>query len=667
MLFYKVTADVERAVCFQDHRERQEYAFSSQQKGEMIYQQCDRNIFLFLSSVGDGRITAGVIVRGRELLSTALSQFWQAMGLQVGHCRVEEITLKAMRAMLAMAERGDYVADDGEVLEHFGLEELADRFRRGLYFCEHLLREEKGKAQLLRMSAEMLCEGTLSPEIERIFQGAARDCAWGHPVHYLVQSDRQKTRERMAEILLTALHQNDCIFSRRYCSVVESGSGLLQESALQALYDSCEGGAVVIDYSAEEEEEGEYARIGAGNIDRLCRAMQAHKDRVLTIFCLPRSRSRIKETFWHHLGNCTLVELNEEVVFENRAKAYLRERAKALGLAPDRRLYRAVNGSQKGFLADELNAAFDSWLDDHLKKVVYPQYSGRSSISQSVAKAKAKGGAYRELRQMVGLQEVKTVVEQALAYYKVQKLRPRGGERVERPSMHMAFLGNPGTAKTTVARLFASIMKDNGLLPRGTLHEVGRGDLVGKYVGWTAQVVRDAFQEAKGGVLFIDEAYSLLDDRDGLYGDEAINTIVQEMENHRSDTVVIFAGYPEKMEAFLQRNPGLRSRIAFHLPFADYTPEELWEIARQIAQKKGLQIAPAAREKLTSIFANAKEIADFGNGRFARNLVERAVISQSSRLMKMGLEQISPERLAVLEPEDFSPPPSVRARVKIGF
>ena len=169
---------------------------------------------------------------------------------------------------------------------------------------------------------------------------------------------------------------------------------------------------------------------------------------------------------------------------------------------------------------------------------------------------------------MIGLTKAKAVIAQALDYYKAQKLFREKGISLERPAMHMVFTGNPGTAKTTVARLFAQIMKENGLLPVGDLIEVGRADLVGKYVGWTAPTVKAKFAAAKGSVLFIDEAYSLVDDKDGLFGDEAINTIVQEMENHRDDIVVIFAGYPDKMEQFLQKNPGLRSRIAFHMPLS---------------------------------------------------------------------------------------------------
>jgi SpoVK/Ycf46/Vps4 family AAA+-type ATPase len=174
--------------------------------------------------------------------------------------------------------------------------------------------------------------------------------------------------------------------------------------------------------------------------------------------------------------------------------------------------------------------------------------------------------------------------------------------------MHMVFTGNPGTAKTTVARLFARIMRENGLLSRGHLVEVGRSDLVGKYVGWTAPAVQKKFKEASGGVLFIDEEYSLATENAGSFGEEAINTIVQEMENRRDELVVIFAGYPDEMEKFLQSNPGLRSRIAFHVPFADYGTEELCQIAKYQASKLELRLTDDAVEKVSEFYL--EELAD---------------------------------------------------------
>lgn len=235
--------------------------------------------------------------------------------------------------------------------------------------------------------------------------------------------------------------------------------------------------------------------------------------------------------------------------------------------------------------------------------------------------------------------------------------------------MHMVFTGNPGTAKTTAARLFARIMRDNGLLSKGQLVEVGRGDLVGKYVGWTAQTVQAKFREAKGGVLFIDEAYSLVDGHSGSFGDEAINTIVQEMENHREDVVVIFAGYPDEMESFLQKNPGLRSRIAFHVPFADYNAEELCKIAELMGKSKGVCFDADAQEKLHAVFEDARKRSDFGNGRFVRNILEQAKMNQASRLLEYDYADITTEEIKTIKAVDITPPPEVKKEAKrtIGF
>ena len=235
--------------------------------------------------------------------------------------------------------------------------------------------------------------------------------------------------------------------------------------------------------------------------------------------------------------------------------------------------------------------------------------------------------------------------------------------------MHMIFSGNPGTAKTKVARLFARIMRENGLISKGQLIEVGRGDLIAKYVGWTAQNVQSKFKAAKGGVLFIDEAYSLVDDRSGSFGDEAINTIVQEMENHREDVVVIFAGYPDKMEGFLQKNPGLRSRIAFHVPFADYSTDELCEIAKLIGRGKGMSITKDAINKLKVLFDDARTRNDFGNGRYVRNVFEQAKMNQATRLVELDFDEITDAELSTITAEDIVAPPSSKRveKQKIGF
>ena len=282
---------------------------------------------------------------------------------------------------------------------------------------------------------------------------------------------------------------------------------------------------------------------------------------------------------------------------------------------------------------------------------------------------RAVGTAKKELEEMIGLASVKEVIQKAIASFKLKKICMDKGITKGKASLHMVFTGNPGTAKTTVARLFAQIMKENGLLSRGGILEVGRADLVGKYVGHTAPLVKRAFKEALGGVLFIDEAYSLVDDRSGMYGDEAINTIVQEMENHRDDIVVIFAGYPDKMEEFINKNPGLRSRIAFHIPFEDYSSDELCKISALIAKEKGMELSQEAVKKLDTIFEIARQTNDFGNGRFARNVIEKARMAQANRLVNMDFELVTNSDIVTIKAEDIEVKQQEKKKmgIKIGF
>ena len=320
------------------------------------------------------------------------------------------------------------------------------------------------------------------------------------------------------------------------------------------------------------------------------------------------------------------------------------------------------------FTATELRDLFDKWYDKKLRNNIFPQYKEANTVKSELVKAKPCGSAYDELSAMIGLSKAKETINQALNFYKAQKLFKDRNISFNRPAMHMVFTGNPGTAKTTVARLFAQIMKENGLLSKGDLYEVGRADLVGKYVGHTAPLVRQAFKKARGSVLFIDEAYSLVE-KEGLYGDEAINTIVQEMENKRDDIIVIFAGYPNEMEKFLNKNPGLHSRIAFHIPFEDYSSDELCDIAKKIASSRGLSLSNDAVCKLDGIFTDARKNSCFGNGRYARNLIEKAQIAQTNRLLKGDVDNINDDMLSTITAEDIEIPKMhcETTKIKIGF
>ena len=276
-----------------------------------------------------------------------------------------------------------------------------------------------------------------------------------------------------------------------------------------------------------------------------------------------------------------------------------------------------------------------------------------SALEEGIVEERMPRTAKKELEEMIGLTKVKDVIGKALANFKLKKLCMDKGIHKDNVSLHMVFAGNPGTAKTTVARLFAEILKDENVLSSGKFVEVGRADLIGKVVGSTAPLVKKRFREAQGGVLFIDEAYSLCDGHEGGFGDEAINTIVQEMENHRDNVIVIFAGYPNQMKKFLDRNPGLLSRIAFQVDFEDYTVDELCEIAKLMLSRKEMTITDAAMNKLKTHFEGVKGSNDYGNGRFVRKMLEETEMNLAERVLQLKEEELTKEVLITVEECDI--------------
>lgn len=272
------------------------------------------------------------------------------------------------------------------------------------------------------------------------------------------------------------------------------------------------------------------------------------------------------------------------------------------------------------------------------------------------------------LNDLIGLEDVKEQVRKIAAFARMKRDMDAKGKDNLSVSLNMEFVGNPGTAKTTVARIAAGIFHEVGLLPGDGLVEVGRADLVAKYEGQTAAKVKEVFQKAKGKVLFIDEAYSLVENWEGEFGDEAINTIVQEMENNRENTIVIFAGYPDKMENFFARNPGLRSRVPFSITFKDYSADEMLQITELEAKNRGFSISHQAKGKVLSICKSAEGNAECGNGRFCRNLVENAIMGYAERVY--GAKATDSYEYFELADTDFAAPrasKSIQKKNSIGF
>ena len=240
-----------------------------------------------------------------------------------------------------------------------------------------------------------------------------------------------------------------------------------------------------------------------------------------------------------------------------------------------------------------------------------------------------------ELNGLVGLGAVKEYVFGLADNLQVQQRRAAAGFKTASLSMHMIFTGNPGTGKTTIARLVAKYLKAIGALKGGQLVEVSRGDLVGRYTGHTAPLTNSVIQSALGGVLFIDEAYSLYRGEQDSFGLEAIDTLVKGMEDHRDELVVILAGYTREMETFLTANSGLASRFPNKIEFPDYTADELLDITNVLARGKGYRLAESCTEPLRGYYERrqAEDARTAGNGRLARNTLEKAIFNQSRRLV----------------------------------
>ena len=564
----------------------------------------------------------------------------------------EEVSIKEFAKSISDGTKNGYISDPDEICQKYSVgDKRYCMVQRD--FNEEMIEEDLGSSLVFH---------SIEEEKKRIFSPSAPKEFICHPVHYIIASENEDLRLEMRRQLLSSLYKANRLKSRRV-SILSLNplqnifSSRFKESGTIAdrLYTRGDGGTVIISCNKEEEEDEEiFNSLDSEELDEIMVKANIHRDNVLTIIELDNEKEKSLNAIRKLADKMNFVILKENLVFDDCAKDYLQLLAKKDGMENiESLLDKVVPG--EGYHYSNLSSIYDTWKEGR-KKEAFPAYSSFMSNIHVTSKNKPKGNAYKELHSLIGLDKAKDVVDEAIAYYNMESLLKKRNLKPSSPSRHMVFYGAPGTAKTTVARLFAQIMKDNGVLSKGELIEVGRKDLIGKYVGWTAKQVESVFKMAEGSVLFIDEAYSLVDGHDKLYGQEAINTIVQMMENMRENTIVIFAGYEKEMKEFLCQNPGLRSRIPFHVHFPDYSDSELLEILKLMAENNNYTLTEDAEWKAREIFKVASLQKDFGNGRFVRNLFEKATMKKALRLSGSLIESISDTELMTLSEEDFVMP-----------
>lgn len=561
------------------------------------------------------------------------------------------------------AEIDNYLSNSDATIDRLGLSFFYE-IRNGS-FDERIVTEYKTKRSVYDDVKKYFLDEEYKRELDRIYAGKTLKKPIGNPAHYFMVSNDDDARMVRNRNLVFSLFQKGRINTKKY-TIIGLRDRRISEWHIEQLYRINADGVIVLRVDEDilfESEEKFYKWKWSGIVNIIKR----YASSVVTIISMDNASMQTRKKIIDSLNGIALIKFYDQEYKGESAVDCFCEIARQNGTnAPESEIEK-IRNSDRTYSKKALQTIYSEWHNEYIATVQFPEYgvyfNGKSGEDDTLNEK----SAYDKLSEMIGLGNVKKIIDGAINYFNLQKEYKERGIDFTRPAMHMVFSGNPGTAKTTVARLLAQILRDNKIISRGELIEVGRADLVGEYVGQTAPKVKEVFQRAKGSVLFIDEAYSLLDDKKGLYGDEAINTIVQEMENARDDTIVVFAGYKNEMEEFIERNPGLSSRIAFHIDFDDYSASELLDITKLLARKNSIIIDESCDKKLLEIYENARKNPSFGNGRFARNVLERAKLNQANRIAEQDVEYLSNEQLKTIVADDVVADDQKQTISRLGF
>ena len=368
--------------------------------------------FFYVVNASGGTFTAMAVQKDSRMnMNPQFPAYTEALGVKLTDIHAEEISLHAACNLLHRASRSDYIEDDDDVLKTLDLDYMVNRRFSDFCFREDLM-AEASRNEIYAKAGRLFTKDCLLPELDRIYAGGASAKIVGHPVHYLIQTDDAGIRREMIQALLPSLYANGRLQNRRYSSVRFRGEALHGEfSAYDQVYKINAGGTVIVQYSADYGDIGDEDTADGirDTIEKLCSYIKKYRHQVLTILCLPRECTKLKELFYEDLGTVSFVELKEEFLEGEQAGDYLKLLARDNHVRTDKKLFAKLEGN-RGYLAPELRTIFDGWYNNKLKTTVYPQYKEITTVKTEVEKAKPKGDAYKELIEMIGLTEAKKVM-----------------------------------------------------------------------------------------------------------------------------------------------------------------------------------------------------------------------------------------------------------------
>ncbi len=560
----------------------------------------------------------------------------------------EEITMFDFHSHLLEARRRDLTTNPARIAESTDLwiyyyynNNQSDRESQIHYdFQEQIVKKNAG--HYLGVYDERFLN-----ELENIESHANESTHTINPVHYIVSARSKEAANDMTKVLMKSLLKANRIKSARMEMISDIAPDVyIKGNHLEDIIENNYGGVIIFDLSAKFGCDPEdYVMAGK----YLLNLLKKYRNRCLFVFTYNMDSPGFSYHVLPYVSKYVLpVALREGTVSRKRAIDYMAyligksEYAEYAGQAGEyMKQYQGIRFSQ----TDVLNAyeQFDSWC---LNKNIVKAYDCDPGYDFILDRDENDESSYDRLHKLIGLSNVKQQIDEIIASDIIEKERKRRKGRDYRSgTMHMIFGGNPGSAKTTVARLFAGITKEKDILKSGIFVEKGGMDLDG--IG-CVYAIRKAFTAAEGGVLFIDEAYSMK-------SDIAVSVLIQEMENRRDDVIVVLAGYNERMREFIKINEGLSSRIPYWIDFPDYTEDELTQIFRIMIKERGFTVTEDAVKAAHGIFASARKVENFGNGRYVRNLVDKAVLNQAGRLISKGKrpDMISKRELFMIKGADI--------------